>query len=113
MLEKHSSVQKKKSKQHELSGHCKSIKRLFLKKTDRDDAKKRKRLTRIQVLKKDFTSQKIRCKSSPNQLSLLIYDQINLIKFAESKKFDNITVKFETFLFDQLLKNKMCPYSSK
>ena len=48
------------SKQCELSEHWKSIKMLFLKKITGDDAKKIKRLTRIQVLTSDFTSYKIR-----------------------------------------------------
>ena len=47
-------------KQCELSEHWKLIKTLFLKKITGDDAKKIKRLTRIQVLPNDFTSYKIR-----------------------------------------------------
>ena len=34
----------------------------------------------------------------------LIHDQINLIKFVESKKLIRYTAKFETVLFDQIFK---------
>ena len=64
-----------------------------------DDARKKKRLTVIQVLTKDFTSQKIRYKSlrkKSNAVSLtnniekspLIHNQINLIKFVESCRYN-------------------------
>ena len=67
--------------------------------------KKTKRLTGIQVLTKDFTSYKIRYKplrkrkqhswlnQSTNQLLQLIHSQINLIKFVQSNKFDNVYSK--------------------
>ena len=35
-------------------------------------------------------------------LKPLIHGQINLIKFIESNKFDNVTTKFDIFLFDQI-----------
>ena len=35
-------------------------------------------------------------------LKPLIHGQVNLIKFIASNKFDNVTVKFDTFLFDQI-----------
>ena len=50
-------------KQHESSDHWTSIKTIFLEKTTRDDAKKTKRLTEVQVLTKDCTSSKIRHES--------------------------------------------------
>ena len=53
------------SKQLELSDHWTSIKLLFFKKNNRGWHKKEKiRLTEIQVLTKDFTSYKVRYKSS-------------------------------------------------
>ena len=56
-------VCEKQGKQSELSGHWKSIKMLFLKKNNRRWHKKEKRMTGMQVLTKDFTSNKIRYKS--------------------------------------------------
>ena len=54
-----------------------------------------KNLTGMQVLTKNFTSYKIRYKSlsKTNQLSPLIHREINLIKFIESDKFDNVYSK--------------------
>ena len=89
-------------KQQELSDHWKLIKMYFLKKNDKNDATKTKRLTEIQVLTKEFTNYKVRCKSLRKrkwcsylnkwtiERSAGIQSWINLIKSVESNNIDNV-----------------------